>query len=76
MGKKAVKIFFLIIVIFVIFGIICGLKITLKRENNEKNALLRVEKIFSSLQAKEVEVTKFCTYGDSLNVSRKAYQCI
>jgi len=65
MGKQIFKIIFLIIIIF---GIGSGVYIATSRDKAEKLEIQHIEELFTSLQNKEVQVAKFYTYGDSLNV--------
>lgn len=66
MGKQVFKIIFLLIIVF---GICSGVYITISRDVQEKQEIKQVEDIFSSLQNREAEISKFYTYGDSFNVS-------
>lgn len=66
MGKQIIKMIFLIMVIF---GIGSGIYIAASRSTNKKMEIQKVEDLFNSLQNREVQVSKFYTYGDTLNVS-------
>ena len=68
MGKKIVKLIFLILIFI---GIGSGVFIKLKRENIKKEDKRKIESIFASVQTKTVTLTNFYTYGDSLNVEGK-----
>lgn len=65
MGKKIVKLIFLILVFI---GIGSGIFITLKRSNAEKVDKKKIEEMFESVQTKPITVTNFYTYGDTLNI--------
>ena len=65
MGKKIVKLIFLILV-FV--GIGSGIFITAKRGNAKKEEQNRIVEMFETVQSKTVTVTNFYTYGDTLNI--------
>lgn len=66
MGKQIVKIIFLMIVIF---GICVGIYIPISRDNDRKQEIKKVEDLFATLQSKEAQISKFYTYGDTLNVA-------
>lgn len=66
MGKQIIKMIFLIMVIF---GICSGIYIAASRSSNKKMEIQKVEDLFSSLQNREVQVSNFYTYGDTLNIS-------
>jgi N-acetylmuramoyl-L-alanine amidase len=66
MGKKIVKMIFLMMIIF---GIASGIYIAVSRNNDRKIKIQKMENVFNSLQNKEVQVSKFYTYGDTLNVA-------
>lgn len=66
MGKKIVKILFLILVIF---GLFSGIYISMNKNNTKKYDNLKIDNVFGNLQSKTVTVTSFYTYGDSLNVA-------
>ena len=68
MGKKVVKIIFLILVFI---GISSGVFITMDRKNEEKKDKQSIEDIFNSVQSKNAIVTNFYTYGDTLNIEGK-----
>lgn len=68
MGKKLVKLIFLILV-FV--GVGSGIFITIKRANGKREAQKKVDSIFASVQTKTAIVTNFYTYGDTLNIEGK-----
>ena len=68
MGKKIVKLIFLIIIFI---GIGSGVFITVKRENAKKEDKKKIEDIFSSVQTKTATLTNFYTYGDTLNIEGK-----
>ncbi len=65
------KFFKLLVLILVIVGIILGVRITLKREIPEIYEKEIQEKIFSMIQTKSVEATKFYTYGRTFNIEGK-----
>lgn len=65
MGKRIVKLIFLILVFI---GIGSGLFIAIRRENVKKEDKKRIDEIFSSVQTKAVTLTNFYTYGDTLNI--------
>ena len=66
MGKQIIKMIFLIMVIF---GICSGIYIAVSRNNNKKMEIKKVEDLFNSLQNREAQISKFYTYGDTLNIS-------
>lgn len=66
MGKQIIKTIFLMIVVF---GIFAGIYIPISRDNNKKQEIKKVEELFTSLQSKEAQISKFYTYGDTLNVA-------
>lgn len=68
MGKKIVKLIFLIIIFI---GIGSGVFITVKRENSKKEDKRKIDDIFASVQTKTATVTNFYTYGDTLNIEGK-----
>lgn len=65
MGKKLVKLVFLILVFI---GIGSGIFITVKRANAEKVDQKKIAEMFNSVQTKPITVTNFYTYGDTLNI--------
>lgn len=65
MGKKIVKLVFLILVFI---GIGSGIFITIKRANADKVDKKKIDEIFASVQSKGITVTNFYTYGDTLNI--------
>ena len=68
MGKKIVKLIFLIIIFI---GIGSGIFIKVKRENIKKEDKRKIESIFTSVQTKTATLTNFYTYGDTLNIEGK-----
>lgn len=66
MGKKIVKILFFILIIF---GIASGIYISINKNNVKKQDIQKVDNVFGNLQSKSATVTKFFTYGDTLNVT-------
>lgn len=66
MGKKIVKILFLMLIIF---GIASGIYISIDKNNDKKQDIQKVDNVFGNLQSKSATVTKFFTYGDTLNVT-------
>ena len=68
MGKKIVKLIFLILVFI---GISSGVFITVKRENLKKEDKQKIDNIFTSVQTKTATLTNFYTYGDTLNIKGK-----
>lgn len=65
MGKQIFKSIFLMIIVF---GIFSGVYIATSRDKAEKLEIQHIEELFTSLQNREVQVAKFYTYGDSLNI--------
>lgn len=65
MGKKLVKLIFLLLVFI---GIGSGIFIKIKRANTEKADQNKIIEMFDSVQTKPVTVTNFYTYGDTLNI--------
>lgn len=66
MGKKVVKIIFLLLVMF---GIASGVYISINKNNDKKKIAEKLDNVFGSLQLKTAEVTEFYTYGDTLNIN-------
>ena len=60
-----------IVVIPVIVGIILSVWITLKNQINSNNEKMKIENVFGNVAGKSAEVTKFYTYGSSLNIEGK-----
>ncbi|MBR2289264.1 MAG: hypothetical protein IJ867_01235 [Clostridia bacterium] len=57
-----------IIVVPIVVGIIVAVSITAKKQMNKLNEQNKQEKIFGNLVGKNAEITKFYTYGTSLNL--------
>lgn len=68
MGKKIVKLIFLILVFI---GIGSGVWITAKRENIKKEDKEKLTNIFTRTQTKTATLSNFYTYGDTLNIDGK-----
>ena len=68
MGKKIVKLIFLILIFI---GIGSGVFITLKREGTKREDKKKIDDIFSSVQTKTATITNFYTYGDTLKIEGK-----
>ena len=65
------KIFKIVVLILMIIGIGIGISITVKKTVPEKNKKDRDEKIFSMMQTKSAEATKFYVYGRAFNINGK-----
>ena len=61
----------LIIVIPIVIGIIVAIMIAIRNQNDKLDERNRIEKVFGNLSSNYAEVTKFYTYGTSLNVEGK-----
>ena len=68
MGKKIIKLIFLILVFI---GIGSGIFITVRKANSKREDQKKVDSIFASVQNKTATVTNFYTYGDTLNIEGK-----
>ncbi len=66
--KKILK---LIVVCPIIIGIIIAISITVKNNLNKINEEEKIKNIFGNLSSKSSEVTKFYTYGTSLNIETR-----
>lgn len=66
MGKKIVKILFLMLIIF---GFASGIYIAINKNNTEKQDSIKIDKVFGNLQSRSAIVTNVFTYGDTLNVT-------
>ena len=65
MGKKVVKLVFLLLVFI---GIGSGIYIAVRRESQKNEDKKKIDDIFSSVQTKTANLTNFYTYGDTLNI--------
>lgn len=65
------KIWQLIIIVPIVFGIIIGVGISVSNQIKNNNETKKMENIFGSLESKPAEITKFYTYGTSLNIEGK-----
>ena len=65
------KILKTVILILMVVGIILGISITVKKAIPEKNKKDRDEKLFSMMQTKSAEATKFYVYGRAFNINGK-----
>ncbi len=61
----------LIIVIPIVIGIVIAGWITIKNESNKFNEKNKIQNLFGNLASKPIEITKFYTYGTSLNIEGK-----
>lgn len=62
------RIWKLIIVVPIVLGIIVAVGITLKNQTDKLNEKNKIENLFGKLSSKPIEITRFYTYGTSLNV--------
>ena len=68
MGKKIIKLLFLM---FIAFGLISGVYIAINKNNTGKQDRIKIDNVFGNLQTKTATVTNFFTYGDTLNITGK-----
>ena len=68
MLKKILK---FIVLILIMIGIICGISVSMKKSNPEKQKKEFDSKFFDLVQTREAEVTSFYTYGKAFNLSGK-----
>lgn len=62
------KIWQLIIIVPILIGTIIGIGISVSNQIKNNNEIQKIENIFGSLESKPAEITKFYTYGTSLNI--------
>lgn len=65
------RIWQLVIVVPIVVGIIIGIAIAVSNQINLNNETAKTANIFGNLEDKPAEVTKFYTYGTSLNIEAK-----
>ena len=62
------KIWQLIIIVPILIGTIIGIGISVSNQIKNNNEFQKIENIFGSLESKPAVITKFYTYGTSLNI--------
>lgn len=65
------RIWQLIIIVPILVGIIIGVGISVSNQIKANKETQKMDNIFASLETKPAEVTKFYTYGTSLNIEGK-----
>ena len=65
------KIWQLIIILPIIVGIVIGIGISVSNQIKTNNENQKIDNIFANLDSKYAEITKFYTYGTSLNLEGK-----
>ena len=65
------KIFSIVIIILMLIGIYFGISITIKKEIPEIENKEKKNNIFSMVQQKSIQATKFYVYGRAFNVEGK-----
>lgn len=65
------KVFKILVILLMLIGVYFGISITVKKQIPEFETKQKEINIFSKLQTKPVEVTKFYTYGKSFNINGK-----
>ena len=68
MLKKILK---FIVLLLMMIGIICGISVSIKKSNPEKQKKEADSKFFDLVQTREAEITSFYTYGKAFNLSGK-----
>lgn len=65
------RIWQLIIIVPILIGIIIGVGIAVSNQIKANEETQKMDNIFASLEKKPAEITKFYTYGTSLNIDGK-----
>jgi len=65
------RIWQLVIIVPILIGVIWGIRISLKNGIAFSNDKEKIEKVFGVVKTRPAEITKFYTYGTSLNVEGK-----
>lgn len=65
------RIWQLVIIVPILIGIIIGVSISVSNQIKANKETQKMDNIFASLEKKPAEITKFYTYGTSLNIEGK-----